>query len=152
MVRRDPDYDKFMTAQLLLGLGNIMSFSLLAIVLREVFDAGYVRSLVVTTGISFLVMPCAVPFWARLLDGVHIARFRAIHSWVFVSAIARGGPADAAGLELGETVTHVDGRNIRGISQDDYCAIAETEPKTITTESGTTYDAAPIEGFFGGRP
>jgi hypothetical protein len=71
---------------------------------------------------------------------------------VFVSAIARGGPADAAGLELGETVTHVDGRNIRGISQDDYCAIAETEPKTITTESGTTYDAAPIEGFFGGRP
>lgn len=87
VLRRDRDYDKFMTAQLLLGLGNITSFSLLAIVLREVFHAEYLRSLVVTTVISLLVMPMAVPFWARFLDGVHIARFRAVHSWVFVAAI-----------------------------------------------------------------
>ncbi len=85
---RDKDYDKFMTAQLLLGLGNIMSFSLLAIVMRESFEAGYFRSLIVTTAISLLVMPMAVPFWAKLLDGMHIARFRAIHSWVFVVALA----------------------------------------------------------------
>jgi len=84
---RDKDFDKFMTAQFLLGLGNIMSFSMLAIVLREVFEAGNFRSLIVSTAISLLVMPMAVPFWAKLLDGVHIARFRSIHSWVFVVAL-----------------------------------------------------------------
>ncbi|MEQ8769456.1 MAG: hypothetical protein RIB60_02985 [Phycisphaerales bacterium] len=84
---RDKDFDKFMTAQFLLGLGNIMSFSLLAIVLREVFNAGNFRALIVSTAISLLMMPMAVPFWAKLLDGVHIARFRSIHSWVFVVAI-----------------------------------------------------------------
>lgn len=87
VLRRDRDYDKFMTAQLLIGLGNITSFSLLAIVLREVFHAEYLRSLIVTTVISLLVMPMVVPFWARFLDGTHIARFRAVHSWVFVAAI-----------------------------------------------------------------
>ncbi|GJM19424.1 MAG: hypothetical protein DHS20C14_16370 [Phycisphaeraceae bacterium] len=87
VVRKDRDYDKFMTAQLLLGLGNITTFSLLAIVLREYFGAGYFRSLVVTTAISLLVMPMAVPFWAKMLDGMHIARFRAYHSWVFVVSI-----------------------------------------------------------------
>jgi predicted metalloprotease with PDZ domain len=69
---------------------------------------------------------------------------------VIVTAIARGGPADEAGLTLGETVTHVDGTDIRGISQADFCEVQESKPQTITTESGKTYDAGPITGFFGG--
>lgn len=69
---------------------------------------------------------------------------------VVVTAIARGGPADAAGLKLGETVTHVDGTDIRGISQADFCTIQDSKPQTITTESGKTYDAASIPGFFSG--
>jgi PDZ domain len=69
---------------------------------------------------------------------------------LLVNAIAKGGPADRAGLTLGETVTMVDGNDVRGITQDEYCALSESKPSTITTESGETYDASPIEGFFGG--
>jgi hypothetical protein len=88
VVRDDRAYDAFMASQFLLGLGNIMAMSLVAIVMRERFEADYFVSLLVSTAISLGVMPLAIPFWARLLDKTHIVHFRAIHSWVFVVALA----------------------------------------------------------------
>lgn len=88
VLRRDRAYDRFMTAQLLLGLGNIMSMSLLAIVLREVFGVTYFQGLLVSTAITLLLIPVSIPFWARLFDRTHILEFRAIHSWVFVAALS----------------------------------------------------------------
>ncbi|MEM7630025.1 MAG: hypothetical protein AAF356_11495 [Planctomycetota bacterium] len=88
VLRKDRAYDRFMTAQLLLGLGNIMSMSLLAIVLREVFSVTYFAGLLVSTAITLLVMPLSIPFWARLFDRTHILEFRAIHSWIFVVALS----------------------------------------------------------------
>jgi len=59
-----------------------------------------------------------------------------------------GGPADKAGLQIGQKVTAINGRPVSG--QADACAIATgTEPITeITTEDGKTWDAAPIADFL----
>jgi len=69
---------------------------------------------------------------------------------VTVSGVAVGGPADEAGLEVGEVVTMVDGRDVAGISRDDFCDIKHTQPETITTASGASFDVGIIEGFYQG--
>lgn len=83
----DHAYAWFMLCQFLLGIGNIVAMTLLAVILREVFDADYILGLLVATVIQYCVMPFAIPLWARLFDKTHIVRFRAIHSWVFVLAM-----------------------------------------------------------------
>jgi len=83
----DPDYGRFMLAQFFLGIGNIMSASVMPLILRERFGTGYLEGLLISTVIPLGLMPLAIPMWARLLDGRHIVFFRAIHSWVFVSAL-----------------------------------------------------------------
>lgn len=67
-----------------------------------------------------------------------------------VNAIPKSGPADQAGLTLGELVTMVDGKDIRGITPDAFCALKESDMSSITTESGVSDDVSPIEGFFDG--
>ncbi|MEM1183852.1 MAG: MFS transporter [Planctomycetota bacterium] len=81
---KDRSYAAFMLCQFLLGMGNILAMTLLAILLREIFSADYNQGMLVSTVITFVVMPFAIPLWAKLFDKVHIVKFRAIHSWVFV--------------------------------------------------------------------
>lgn len=83
----DRRYAAYMLCQFLLGLGNIASVTLLAVIIRETFDVNYRDSLLVTTVLQFGIMPIAIPFWAKFLDGTHIVRFRAVHSWFFVAAL-----------------------------------------------------------------
>jgi hypothetical protein len=73
---------------------------------------------------------------------------------VVVTTVVKGGPADQAGVKLGEVITQVDGTSVEGITADEYCA-AYADPsavKSITTEAGVTYDASPIEGFWSSEP
>ncbi|WP_170579871.1 PDZ domain-containing protein [Ruegeria arenilitoris] len=70
-------------------------------------------------------------------------------SEVQVTSVPKGGPADAAGLRLGEVVTKVNGKDITDITPDAFCELTDGEIETITTASGQTYDASRIEGFFG---
>ncbi len=84
----DRAYAAYMLCQFLLGMGNIAAMTLLAVILREVFGAGYILGLLISTVVQYTVMPFAIPLWARLFDKTHIVRFRAIHSWVFVLALA----------------------------------------------------------------
>ena len=63
-----------------------------------------------------------------------------------VGGLAVGGPADKAGLKLGDVVTAVDGTPIT--TRDEFCASTTgPDPKTITTAAGT-FDAALIDNFF----
>lgn len=84
----DRRYAVFMGLQFLLGIGNITSMAVLALILRERFETDYSWSIRVATSIPMLMMPLAIPFWAKLLDRTHIVHFRAIHSWLFVAALA----------------------------------------------------------------
>ena len=88
VLKQDPPYARFMLWMSVFGLGNLMISAPLAIVLEDELNATYAQGILVTTVIPLLIMPLAIPFWARRLDRSHVVDFRAIHAWTFVSAAA----------------------------------------------------------------
>lgn len=84
-LRDDRPFARFMAAQFLLGLGNMMAMAPLVLVLREQFELGYLAGIVIASSIPLGLMPVFIPLWARLLDHTHIVRFRTIHSWAFLA-------------------------------------------------------------------
>lgn len=84
LLLEDKRYGVYQLNQFLLGLGNLMLFPLMPIMLRERFDAGYDTIILLSGSLGLVVTPLALPIWAKLLDGFHIVRFRAFHSWLFV--------------------------------------------------------------------
>lgn len=83
-LRDDPPFARFMSAQFLLGMGNMMAGAPLVLVLREQFGLGYLAGILIASSIPLGLMPLFIPVWARLLDHTHIVRFRTIHSWAFL--------------------------------------------------------------------
>ncbi|MCH2161170.1 MAG: MFS transporter [Phycisphaerales bacterium] len=86
VLRDDPAYAKYMICQFVFGVGNLMITPTLAIILEDEFKTSYLSAILVTSIIPLIVMPVAIPLWARFLDRVHVISFRAIHSWAFVTA------------------------------------------------------------------
>ena len=80
----DRRYGFFMLCQFTIGVGNLMLIPVLVVIVKDVFDLDYFRSILVTHMIPILVMPLIVTQWAKLLDAWHIATYRALHSWLFV--------------------------------------------------------------------
>ncbi|TXS90776.1 PDZ domain-containing protein [Parahaliea maris] len=70
---------------------------------------------------------------------------------VIINSLALGGPADKAGLKLGDIVTRVDGNSVEDIALDDYCELLKTQPQSVTTAAGKTYDIGTIKGFLTGQ-
>jgi len=58
----------------------------LVIMLRDRFDLDPFTSVLIAAAIPTLLMPASIPIWSRLLDRVHVIRFRAVHSWAFASS------------------------------------------------------------------
>ncbi|MEN0020282.1 MAG: MFS transporter [Planctomycetota bacterium] len=83
----DRSFAVFMLFQFLLGLGNITSMGLVAVVLRERFGVEYLEGMLINTAVPLVLMASTVPLWAKFVDRVHIVEFRAVHSWVFVVAL-----------------------------------------------------------------
>ena len=83
-LRDDRDFGHFMLCQFLLGTGNMMITAPLIIVLTDVYNMDYIQSIALMTSIPIIMMPFVIPAWSRLLDRVHIVRFRSLHSWIFV--------------------------------------------------------------------
>jgi hypothetical protein len=86
VLRDDGHYRRFMITMFVFGLGNIMLIAPLAIILQDVFHLEYWPSILITSAIPDIVMPMAIPLWARLLNKTHVVPFRAIHSWSYVTA------------------------------------------------------------------
>ncbi len=86
VLKRDKDYRRFMWAQFVLGAPNIAITPIFVIALMDRFALGYTQSILLTGVIDTLAPILFIPMWARLLDRMHIIRFRAFHSWVFVLA------------------------------------------------------------------
>jgi MFS family permease len=85
-LRADPAYARFMLAMFIFGTGNLMVPAPLVIVLRDQFGLGSLWSVAILSAVPYLVMPWAIPFWARLISARHVAGFRARHSWAFVAS------------------------------------------------------------------
>ena len=87
-LRDDPPYAHFMLWMSIFGLGNLMIGAPQAIMLEDEMHATYTQGILATTVIPLLVMPIAIPFWARRLGRKHVVDFRATHAWSFVLATA----------------------------------------------------------------
>ncbi len=85
-LKKDRRWAQFMAAMFLLGIGNLMLPPVLVVMMADEFRLGYLGSMLINVVIPLTLMPLFIPLWARLLDRSHVVRFRAIHSWVFVSA------------------------------------------------------------------
>ncbi|MBX3355282.1 MAG: MFS transporter [Phycisphaeraceae bacterium] len=83
ILREDRAYRTFMLWMFIFGIGNLMAM----FPLTKAFEgASYFEGILVRTAIPYVVMPLAIPFWARLLSRRHVIEFRAIHAWTFVAA------------------------------------------------------------------
>lgn len=88
VLRDDAEYRRFMVWMFIFGLGNLMIGAPQAIVLEDTLKVSYLKGILATTVIPLVVMPLAIPMWARLLDRMHIVEFRRVHGWSFVLAAA----------------------------------------------------------------
>ncbi|MGD9693004.1 MAG: MFS transporter [Phycisphaerales bacterium] len=86
VLKNDKTYRSFMAAQFALGLPNLASIPIFILALEERFVPSYGESFLLTQIIPLLVPILTIPMWARLLDRMHIVRFRVYHSWFFVIA------------------------------------------------------------------
>lgn len=83
----DRPFGAFMLCQMVIGIGNLMLNPVITVMLKDRFNIDYSGVLIAHT-IPLAIMPLFIPFWARLLDRVHIIKFRSIHSWFFVLSAA----------------------------------------------------------------
>lgn len=79
ILREDHDYRWYMVWQFVGGMANLLgNFALIRLVIQ--LTAGmtyeYATSILITTTIPMAIAMMTVPWWARYLDRVHIARFR----------------------------------------------------------------------------
>lgn len=92
LLRDDKAYRAFMAAQFALGLPNLAGIPVFILALDHLLRARdpsrdhYTQTLVLTQVIPLIVPILTIPLWARLLDRLHIVRFRVFHSWTFVLA------------------------------------------------------------------
>ena len=86
VLRDDRTYRDFMSAQFVLGLPNLAAIPIFVIALVDTFGRTYTESMLLTQVIPLALPILTIPLWARLLDRMHIVRFRVYHSWFFVFA------------------------------------------------------------------
>lgn len=88
VLKHNRSFAKYMLAMFILGSGNLMFIAPLIVFLNEHTSLGQLQQILITTAIPLGLIPVAVGWWAKLLDGNHIFQFRSIHSWAFVMALA----------------------------------------------------------------
>lgn len=88
ILQRDREYRRFMAAQFMLGAPNLAAVPIFILAIKDHFTLEYTQSILLTRAIPILLSFAAVPVWGRLMDRMHIVRFRSYHSWVFVAANA----------------------------------------------------------------
>ncbi|XAL97926.1 hypothetical protein OT109_09975 [Phycisphaeraceae bacterium D3-23] len=84
VLRRDHLFRRYMTWQFVAGManmaGNVAVVRLIIGLIEERHgDQGYGLSTLLTATLPMAMTTLSVPLWARLLDGVHIVRFRVRH-------------------------------------------------------------------------
>ncbi|HED54790.1 MAG TPA: MFS transporter [Phycisphaerales bacterium] len=87
LLLEDRRFGAYQVNQFLMGIGNLMVMPLIPIILRDRFGVGYFEGILLASTLPMAMIPFMIPAWARLLDRVHVVRFRSVHSWVFVALI-----------------------------------------------------------------
>lgn len=86
LLREDRLYAKFMWWMSIFGFGNLMLMAPMTFVVIDQFQLDYTQGILINAIIPLLIMPLAIPLWAKMMDASHIIHFRSIHGWSFVLA------------------------------------------------------------------
>lgn len=86
ILRNDRRYARYQTNQFLAGFSNMMIEAPLVYLVTRELEAGYTASIAVTMVIPFSLSVVTLPLWARYLDRVHVAEFRARQSGLWVAS------------------------------------------------------------------
>ncbi len=113
ILRGDYAYRKYQTCMFAAGFGNMLIEAPLIFYVTRELSASYTLSLALTMVIPFAVSLISLPIWASYLDRVHVARFRARQSviWVLAQIVT------FLGAMLGSITGLVLGRFIMGIAR-----------------------------------
>lgn len=88
VLRSNKEFRQYMTGMMIFGGGNLMLIPMLVILLSERMDLSQWQQVVITSSLPLVVLCFSIPFWAKLLDRLHIFSYRAIQCWYFVASSA----------------------------------------------------------------
>lgn len=125
VLRQDPRFAKYCTAQMCIGIGNLMILPVNAIILTKVLNLTYTASNSLLDVIPRGVILVMLPFWARLFDRVGVVRFRVFSSICCCGSLALGGlgaffahyaQQPGSGAYLAAMATYSIGRVLEGMA------------------------------------
>ena len=113
VLREDPLFARYLGWQFVLGISNMMIEPALVYAVSREMGAGYGTSIAIVTVVPNVLSMATLPLWARSVDRMHAAEFRAKHSWLWV--IAQG--VMGLGTLMGSVFWIGFGRVVYGIAR-----------------------------------
>ena len=87
ILREDRRFAKYQMSMFAAGFGNMLIEAPLIFLVTRELSASYATSITLTMVIPFAISLLSLPLWARYLDRVHVAQFRARQSILWVLAL-----------------------------------------------------------------
>ena len=87
ILRTDRRFAKYQMSMFAAGFGNMLIEAPLILLITRELAASYATSIALTMVIPFTISLVSLPLWARYLDRVHVAQFRARQSLLWVVAL-----------------------------------------------------------------
>ena len=87
ILRNDRRFAKYQMSMFAAGFGNMLIEAPLIFLITRELSASYATSIALTMVIPFTISLVSLPLWARYLDRVHVAQFRARQSLLWVVAL-----------------------------------------------------------------
>jgi MFS family permease len=84
LLRDDPLFARYLGWQFLLGVSNMMVEPAVVYAVSRELGAGYGASIAIVAVVPNALSMLTLPVWARWVDRMHAAEFRAKHSWLWV--------------------------------------------------------------------
>lgn len=91
VLREDPLYARYLLWQSALGVSNMMIEPAVVVLVSRELAADTVTSVALITVVPVSLGVLLLPFWAAYVDRVHVAEFRAKHSWLWAVSQAVTG-------------------------------------------------------------
>jgi hypothetical protein len=113
LLREDPLYARYLLWQSVLGASNMMIEPAVVVLVSRELAADTSTSVALITAIPIALGVLLLPLWAAYVDRVHVAEFRARHSWLWAISQAVTG----VGALLGSLAWVAAGRILLGIAR-----------------------------------
>ena len=113
VLREDPRYARYLLWQSVLGASNMMIEPAVVVLVSSQLAADTATSVALITAIPVGLGVALLPIWAAAVDRMHVAEFRAKHSWLWAISQA----ITAIGALLGSLAWVAAGRIVLGIAR-----------------------------------